>query len=375
LQTPEAPHLYVRWSHPAARLLEQKAASLEGGSHAIAFASGMAAISGVFLTFLKAGDHVVGSDVCYMGTQGLFGRFLPRLGIDVSPVNTSRPEEIERALKPNTKIIYLETPANPLLRLTDIKRVANLARQTGALLVVDSTWATPAIQKPLELGADLVVHSATKYLNGSGDALGGLVIGRDPKLIQRLRQEALVHFGGAIGPFNAWLIARGLSSLPVRMRQHSRTALEVARFLESHSAVARVYYPGLASHPQHSLAKRQMAQPGGMITFQLKRGVAAAAYLTTHVRVITHAVSLGHPRSLIFYYPTEDYLDALAYIPESGRKAIRDWMGSGLARLSIGLESAADVIEDLGQALRGTSSTSGYRAYRRLKIQHGLAKP
>jgi methionine-gamma-lyase len=218
-----------------------------------------------------------------------------------------------------------------------------------------------------------VVHSATKFLNGGGDALGGLVISRRLNLIQRLRQDGLVHFGGAISPFNAWLITRGLSSLPVRMAQHSQTALAVARFLETHPAVARVYYPGLPSHPQYRLARRQMAQPGGMITFQLKRGVASAVYLTSHLHVITHAVSLGHPRSLLFYYPTEDYLDALTHLTENQRQDIRDWMGSGLVRLSVGLESANDLIHDLDQALRGTRSTAGYRAYRQLKIKHGLA--
>ena len=367
--------MYIRWSHPAARLLEQKIASLENGRYGIAFASGMAAISGVFLTVLKAGDHIVGSDVCYLGAQGLLGRFLPRLGIEVSLVNASIPEEIERAIRPNTRVVYIESPANPLLRLTDIRRAAAIARQAGVLLVVDSTWAPPSIQRPLDLGADLVVHSATKYLNGGGDALGGLVIGNQRELIQRMRQEALVHFGGAISPFNAWLIARGLNSLAARMEQHSRAALEVARFLESHPAVARVYYPGLRSHPQFGLARRQMASGGGMVTFQLKRGVAAAAYLTSHLRIITHAVSLGHPRSLLFYYPTEDYLDALGHVPAPQRDAIQEWMGSGLVRLSVGLESAPDLIRDLDQALRGTRSTAGYQAYRRLKIQHGLAQP
>jgi methionine-gamma-lyase len=375
LRAPDSPHVYARWSHPDARLLEEKAASVEGGAQAIAFATGMAAISGVFMTFLGAGDHVIGSDICYLAAQGFLGRLLPKFGVEVTTVNASNPEEIALALRPNTKLIYLETPANPLLRLTDLRRAAEIARQAGALLVVDSTWAPPPIQFPLNWGADLVIHSATKYLNGGGDALGGLVIGRDGALIQRLRQEALVHFGGAISPFNAWLIARGLATLAVRMERHSRVAAAVAQFLENHAAVARVYYPGLKSHPQYELAQRQMADGGGMITFELRRGVAAAAYLASRVRIITHAVSLGHPRSLLFYYPTEDYLDALAYLPSPQRQAIREWMGTGLVRLSVGLESADDLIQDLDQALRGTASTAGYRRYRQLKIKHGFAKP
>lgn len=351
MDSPDAPYAYVRWGHPTARVLEEKIAALEGGEAALATSSGMAAVSAVLFTFLGRGDHVVASEVCYAGSVELFGLHLGRYGIEVSLVDTGDLDQVRHALRPDTKMIYVETPANPILRLSDIAALAEIAHDAGALLVVDSTWAGPCLQRPLALGADYVIHSATKYLNGHGDALGGVIIGpRDG--IHRIRKEALVHLGGVMSPFNAWLIARGLVTLPVRMARHSESALRIARFLEQHPAVSRVVYPGLESHPQHELARRQMAAFGGMLTFQLKGGLGAAITLAERVRLFSYATSLGHARSLLFYYPSDAYIDAAPYYTAEQKARIREWTGEGIVRVSVGLEDPDDLMADLDQALR-----------------------
>jgi cystathionine beta-lyase/cystathionine gamma-synthase len=324
---------------------------------AVVLATGMAAVSALTLTFLSAGDHLIANEVCYAGSVELFGLHLPRLGIQVSLVDTSDLEQVRAALRPNTKMIYAETPANPILRMADIAALAQIAHGAGALLAVDSTWASPALQRPLALGADYVVHSLTKYINGHGDALGGAIIGPQ-KGIQRIRKEMLVHLGGAMSPFNAWLILRGLVTLPMRMERHSQSALEVARFLESHSKVSRVVYPGLESHPQHDLAQRQMRSntgapsAGGMLTFQLKGGLGAAIDLAENIRLFSYATSLGHAHSLLFYYPSDLYIDAAPYLSAEQKRRIREWTGDGIVRASIGLEDPKDLIADLDRALK-----------------------
>ncbi len=351
LESPHPPYAYTRWGHPTARVLEEKVAALEGAEDALALASGMAAVSALAFTFLQSGDHLIASEVCYAGAVELFGIHLPRQGIEVSLVDTSDLEQVRAALRPNTRIVYVETPANPILRIADLPALAALAHGANALLVVDSTWAGPSLQRPLALGADYVLHSATKYLNGHGDALGGVIAGPADGL-QRVRKEALVHLGGAMSPFNAWLIARGMATLPLRMARHSASALQVARFLESHPAVSRVVYPGLASHPHHDLARRQMSAFGGMLTFQLKNGLGAAITLAEKIRLFTYATSLGHARSLLFYYPTDLYVDAVSYLNDAQKARIHEWMGDGIVRVSIGLEAPSDLIADLDQALR-----------------------
>lgn len=368
MNSPDAPYAYVRWGHPTARVLEEKMAALEGGEAALALASGMAAVSAVLFTFLDRGDHIIASEVCYAGSVELFGLHLQRYGIDVSLVDTGDPEQVRQALRPNTKIVYVETPANPVLRLSDIAALAGIAHDAGALLVVDSTWAGPCLQRPLALGADYVIHSATKYLNGHGDALGGIIVG-PASGIHRIRKEALVHLGGAMSPFNAWLIARGLVTLPLRMARHSESALTIARFLENHPAVSRVTYPGLESHPQHDLARRQMKAFGGMLTFQLKGGLGAAITLAEKIRLFTYATSLGHARSLLFYYPTDIYVDSAPYLTDEQKARIRKWMGEGIVRVSVGLEDPQDLIADLDQALRARTVKGlvGPAAYRLLK--------
>jgi methionine-gamma-lyase len=352
MESDKPPHAYTRWSNPTIRSLEERMAALEGGEAAVATATGMAAVSAVLLTFLGQGDHVVASEVCYAGSVELFGEQLPRLGIEVSLVNTSYVEQVKAALQPNTRLVYVETPANPILRIADIAALARVARGARAKLVVDSTFAGPTLQRPLELGADFVVHSLTKYLNGHGDALGGIVIGPQ-KDIRRIRKEMLVHLGSAMSPFNAWLILRGLATLPLRMERHCRNALALARFLESHPRVSRVIYPGLESHPHHDLARKQMAAGGGMLTFQLKGGLGAAITLSEKIRLFKYATSLGHAHSLLFYYPTDLYVDAVAYLDAAQKAGIREWMGDGIVRVSVGLEAPADLIADLDGALSG----------------------
>jgi cystathionine beta-lyase/cystathionine gamma-synthase len=364
MESDQPPYAYTRWSNPTLRALEERLAALEGtgprslSTTGLVTATGMAAVSAVLLTFLSQGDHVVASEVCYAGSVELFGEHLPRLGIEVSLVDTSDVDQVLAALRGDTKIIYVETPANPILRIADIAALADAAHRAGALLVVDSTWAGPTLQQPLKLGADYVVHSLTKYLNGHGDALGGVVLG-PRKGIQRIRKEMLIHLGGAMSPFNAWLILRGLATLPLRMERHCQNALEVARFLEAHPKVERVVYPGLESHPHHQLARYQMSTGGGapgyggMLTFQLKGGLGAAITLADKIRLFKYATSLGHAHSLLFYYPTDLYVDAVSYLNDAQKARIREWMGDGIVRASIGLENPQDLIADLDQALRG----------------------
>jgi cystathionine beta-lyase/cystathionine gamma-synthase len=316
---------------------------------------------------------VVANEVCYAGSVELFGEHLPRLGIGVSLVDTSDVDQVRAALRPETRLVYVETPANPILRIADIGALAEVAHGAGALLVVDSTFAGPTVQRPLALGADYIVHSLTKVMNGHGDALGGAVLGPQ-KGIRRIRKEMLVHLGGAMSPFNAWLIFRGLATLPLRMERHCQNALAVARFLEAHPRVKRVVYPGLESHPHHQLARYQMSTGsgtpayGGMLTFQLKGGLGAAITLAEKIKLFKYATSLGHAHSLLFYYPTDLYVDAVAYLDDRQKARIREWMGEGIVRASIGLENVQDLIADLDQALRGRSFKGlvGPLAYRLL---------
>ena len=368
LGSPAAPHAYTRWSNPTLRALEVRLAALEGTEAALVTATGMAAVSALVFALLSAGDHLVASEVCYAGSVEMFGLHLPRFGIDVSLVDTSDAEQVRAALRPNTKLVYAETPANTVLRIADIRSLAQVAHAHGVPLAVDSTWAGPSLQRPAALGADYVIHSLTKYLNGHGDALGGAICGRTAAL-HKIRQDGLVHLGGAASPFNAWLILRGLATLPLRMRRHCESALEIARFLESHPKVKRVFYPGLPSHPHHELAGRQMTAGGGMITFQLRDGLGAAISLAERIKLWAYATSLGHAHSLLFYYPTDLYVDAAPYLTAAQKAGIREWTGDGIVRASVGLESPQDLMADLDQALRSRSFKGlvGPLAYRLMK--------
>jgi cystathionine beta-lyase/cystathionine gamma-synthase len=269
-------------------------------------------------------------------------------------------DDLRRAIRPNTKLVWAETPANPILRLTDIRAVAELAHKAGAELAVDSTFATPIATRPIELGADYVVHSLTKYIGGHGDALGGAIVGRAERLA-KLRNDTAIHLGGALSPFNAWLIMRGMATLPLRMAAHADGAMKVAQFLESHPKVTRVLYPGLPSHPQYELARRQMANSAGMVTFQTKNGPKVAQQLAERLRIIHYAVSLGHHRSLIFYLSTADMQQNSFQFDAEHLRRYREYAGDGVFRLSVGLEDPEDLCADLDQALTARGKAVGHR--------------
>ncbi len=346
----ERPYVYTRWGNPTIDMLERKLASLEEAEACIALASGMAATTTLLLGLLKTGDHLVISDVNYPGTAEFVRESLPKYGIESSRVDTSEIHLIERAIRLNTKLIWIETPANPTLRLTDIEAVARLAHTHDIPLVVDSTFATPVVTRPILLGADYVVHSLTKYIGGHGDAVGGAILGSQ-ETIDSLRNDALVHLGGIISPFNAWLIARGAATLPARMRMHAQSASAVANFLDGHPAITQVNYPGLEKHPQHDLAKRQMANFSGMLSFQVKNGEGLASRFAKELEVCHFAVSLGHSRSLIYWIPTEEALSTGLSLDAEQTARYREFAGDGLFRLSVGLEHPNDLCEDLARVL------------------------
>ncbi len=343
-------YVYTRWGNPTIEMLERKLMSLEEAEHCIALASGMAATTTLLLGLLESGDHLVISDVCYPGTAEYVRDTLPKYGIQSTPVDTSEVQLVANALQPNTKLVWVETPANPTLRLTDIAAVADVAHAHGIPLVVDSTFATPVATRPLTLGADYVIHSLTKYIGGHGDSIGGAILGSRER-IEVLRNDAMVHLGGIISPFNAWLIARGAATLPARMRMHADSAMRVAEFLVGHPAVLHVNYPGLPSHPQHALAKRQMDTFSGMLSFQAKDGDATAHRFAKELEVFHFAVSLGHSRSLMYWVPTEEALSTgLSLTPEQTAR-YREFAGDGLFRVSVGLEHPDDLCEDLARVL------------------------
>ena len=346
----ESPFIYSRWSNPTTKQLEEKLSDLEEAEECLTFSSGMAATSAVFFSLLSSGDHLVISNVNYPGTAELVRESLPRMGIEYTAVDTSDLKMVEQAMKKNTRLVWVETPANPILRLTDIELVAEIAHSKGALLAVDSTFATPIGTRPITKGADLVVHSLTKYICGHGDALGGAVIGATD-VLDIIRQEATVHFGGVMSPFNAWLIMRGMATLPIRMEAHQQSAMAIAKWLQEDSNAQSVCYPGLASHPQHELAQRQMDNYGGVLSFTVPDGKGVAIQLAKSLEVVHYAVSLGHHRSLIYYLDTSE-LNASSYHLEG--LELEKYMtvaGEGLFRISVGLEDSLDIIDDLAGVL------------------------
>ncbi|GAB3270654.1 trans-sulfuration enzyme family protein [Kineosporia babensis] len=340
--------LYTRNGGANQAGLERKLAAMEGGEAAAVFATGVAALHGVFFTLLKSGDHVVVSDVTYEAVWRLFAQLLPqRYGIEATFVDVGDLAAVRAAVRPNTKIIHVETIANPTTKVADIRGVAQIAHDAGALFTVDGTFTPPPLYQPLADGADLVIHSLTKYINGHGDAMGGAVIG-DSCLIDRIRHDALVDVGGVISPFNAWLIMRGSVTLPLRLRQHLATAEVVAQYLQSDPRIAYVYYPGLATHPQHDLAVKQFAGRGfgAMMAFAVKGDADTQNRFVANLRVITSAVSLGHDESLIVHVGPDARGGSENYPPE--------FLQYGHLRFSIGLEDAEDLIADLRAALDRT---------------------
>lgn len=345
------PYLYARWTNPTARQLELRMASIEGTEDAVSTATGIAAIAAACFTFLRSGDHAIVSDVCYPGANELTRRLLPEYGIEVTAVNTSNIDEVKNALRSNTKLLLCESPCNPILRLSDIRALSTLTRDNGTLLVVDSTLATPVATRPIELGADLIIHSLTKYINGHGDALGGIVCGRKD-LVEAIRSRAGVYLGASLSAHSAWLIMRGIDTLYPRVRTISDSAGKIASFLAKHPQVRSVIYPGLETHPQHDLARRQMAVFGGMLTFQVDNPQATARQLSENTRLVHYAVSLGHQRSLVAFLGTEDMNTATYELKGTQLSDYVSFAGDGVFRMSVGLESVEDIIEDLDNALR-----------------------
>jgi len=334
---------YSRTQNPTRFALQDCLAALEGGRHGLAFASGLAATDAV-LHLLKAGDHLVASDDLYGGTYRIFDKVFRPLGIELTQVDLSDPGNLERALRPRTRLVWVESPTNPLLKLVDLAAVAGICRAHRALSVVDNTFATPFFQRPLELGIDLVAHSTTKYLNGHSDVIGGALVLRDDALAERLRflQNAV---GAVPSPLDSFLVLRGLKTLHLRMARHAENALALARFLEAHPQVERVSYPGLPSHPQHALARRQMTGFGGMLSFLVRGGLPAARALLGAVRVFACAESLGGVESLIEHPAIMTH----ASIPAEARRALG--IEDGLIRISAGVEAVEDLREDLERGL------------------------
>jgi cystathionine beta-lyase/cystathionine gamma-synthase len=335
---------YGRTANPTREALEASIAALEGGTHGLAFGSGIAAIETV-VKRLSAGDHVVSEENTYGGTTRLFTRVLSRLGIEFTFVDTRDADQIRRAMRPSTKLVHVETPTNPMMRLCDLSVMAEIAHGAGARLMVDNTFATPYNQLPLSLGADIVVHSTTKYLNGHSDVIGGAVVVSDPALAEEIFFVRKCT-GAVPGPMDAWLVLRGLKTLHLRMQAHNHNGLVVAEFLEKHPAVEATHYPGLSSHPQHALAAVQMSGFTGMVSIEMGSGERARK-LVERTRLFALAESLGGVESLIGV----PALMTHASVPPDRRTAMG--VTDGLVRLSVGIEDAGDLLDDLGKALRG----------------------
>src|SRR5579884_4046420 len=333
---------YSRAGNPTRDALEASLASLEGGANACVFGSGMAAIMAL-VTLLKSGDHVVCGENVYGGTTRLFNQIVVNYGIEFTYVDTSNPENVRRAIRPTTKLVHIETPTNPLMTLTDIRAVADICHEHGVDLSVDNTFMSPYFQRPIELGADIVMHSTTKFLNGHSDGLGGVLVATKPEHKERF---AFVQkcTGGILSPFESWLVLRGVKTLAVRMEQHDRNGRQVADFLNRHKKVKKVFYPGLSDHPQHELAKKQMSGFGSMITFETG-SFDNAQKMLRKVRVCSLGESLGGVETLISHPATMTH----AALGEQGRAAIG--LTDGMVRISVGIEDIDDIIADLDQAL------------------------
>ncbi|MBI4188051.1 MAG: PLP-dependent transferase, partial [Chloroflexi bacterium] len=330
---------YSRTANPTRKVLEETIASLEGGKAGFAFATGMAAET-TAIHLLKAGDHIICGDDCYGGTYRLFQDLMPNFGLEFTFVRMDSRQKIEKAIKPNTKMLWLETPSNPLLNLVDLEMAADIAKKHNLMTVIDNTFASPYFLRPIEYGIDLVVHSTTKYLNGHCDVVGGAIVTTTDELTERV-QFLLNAMGTCASPFDCWLVLRGIETLPVRMRQHAENALAIANFLQGHPAVRKVFYPGLKSHPGHELAKRQMKGFGGMLSFELKGGMEAVKACLRRIKIIAMAESLGGIASLAEHPATMSH----ASMPKEHRAKVG--ISDDLIRLSVGLENKDDLIDDL----------------------------
>ncbi|WP_175059847.1 cystathionine gamma-synthase [Thermococcus sp. 2319x1] len=336
----EEGYVYSRSGNPTRDSLERKLAALENAKYGLAFSSGLAAESTVLLALLKKGDHVIAFDDLYGGTKRLFNQVMERFGLEFTYVDARDFENVRRAIKENTRMIWLETPTNPLLKLADIKGISEIAQEKNVIVVVDNTFASPYFQNPLSLGADIVLHSATKYLGGHSDVVGGAIMVNDNELYEKLKfhQNAV---GAILSPFDSWLVMRGIKTLAVRMEKHEKNAIKIAEYLEKHPLVEKVYYPGLPSHPQHELAKRQMRGFGGMLSFELKGGLEDAVKFVESLKIFALAESLGGVESLIELPAIMTH----ASIPKEEREKVG--IKDSLIRVSVGIEDVEDLIEDL----------------------------
>ena len=337
-------NIYSRFTNPTVRIFEQRLAAMEGGESCVATASGMAAILAVCMGLLKSGDHIVSSRSIFGTTTVLFEKYLSRFGISTTFVSQTDIESWEKGLRPNTRMLFVETPSNPLTELADIEMLSNLAKAYDCLLVVDNCFCTPALQQPLALGADIVIHSATKFLDGQGRCVGGAVVG-DAKLVGEEVFGVLRTAGPSLSPFNAWVFLKGLETLDLRMQAHSRNAMALAKWLESQQAIDQVYFPGLESHPQHALAVKQQKGPGGIVSFTLKGGQEAAWKVMDSAKMLSITANLGDTKTTITHPATTTH-GRLS--PEQQREA---GISGGLVRVAVGLEDIDDIKTDLAHGL------------------------
>lgn len=338
-------YVYTRGNNPTLRVLEERMAVLEGGSDAVAFASGMAAISSVLLSLLKPGDEIIAHRMLYGSSQDFIKNTLPQYGISSRLLNLADISVLKAEISDRTRVIYFETPANPSLEIIDIKAVCSIAAATGITVVVDNTFATPYSQRPLDLGAHVVVHSATKYISGHGDVVAGIAIGKDRDYVQKLKFGYLCEFGGVMSPFTAWLLVRGIKTLALRMREHQTNALAIANYLKGHPKVQKVYYPGLPDFPGHALAATQMSGFGAMVSFEINGGLNQAKELVNNLQLFKLAVSLGDCESLV------QLPFAMTHRSYTAKEVKDAGLSPGLIRLSIGLEHKEDLVADLDKAL------------------------
>ncbi|AEE92052.1 Methionine gamma-lyase [Tepidanaerobacter acetatoxydans Re1] len=338
--------IYTRGNNPTLQLFEKRMAALEEGEDAVAFASGMAAISSVLFSLLSPKDNVVVHKTLYGSSFTVTHKLLPKYHIDCKSVDFTEPKAVEGAIDKNTKVLYFETPANPNLAIIDIQQIVRIAKTYGVKVVVDNTFATPYFQRPLAFGADVVVHSATKYICGHGDALGGVAVSKDADYIKKLKFDYMCEFGGVMSPFNAWLMLRGLKTLGLRMRQHEANAMAIAEFLKSHDSIEEVFYPGLADFRGHELAKRQMDGFGAVMSFEVKGGLKAAKRFINSVKLAKIAVSLGDCETLI------ELPAAMTHAGYPKARLQEFDLTDSIVRLSVGIENVKDIIEDLDNALK-----------------------
>ncbi|MFC2103726.1 trans-sulfuration enzyme family protein [Bacteroidota bacterium] len=340
----EKGYIYTRIGNPTINVLENKIAELENGCGGVALASGMAAVTTVYLTLLSQGDHMISTSAVYGPSRGVMESHFSKFGVEFSYIDTSNLDEIEKAIKSNSKLLYLETPANPTIQLTDIKKASQIAHKHNILVCVDNTFCSPYLQKPLDLGADVVLHSLTKFINGHADIVGGIIVAKDENLYKSIR-KTMIYMGGNMDPHQAYLVIRGVKTLSLRIDKAQESAMKVAEFLENHPKVEWIKYPGLKSFEQHELAKEQMQGFGSMISFGLRGGFEAGKILMDNVHIATLAVSLGGVESLI-QHPA-----SMTHAGVSKEDKLAANITEGLVRYSVGIENVEDVIEDLENAL------------------------